>query len=99
MGMWAGLTAWAVVRPQPAEKTPWSAPRALTAIGLVLALSGCAGVAVKHVCLPFKVYSKAENDAAANAVAALPSDSIFIGIIADYKAMRDADRACLGGHL
>ena len=60
-----------------------------------LILAGCASTpAVKSVCLPMKVYSKAEEESMAAAVMALPGGSILAQMITDYGAMRDADRAC-----
>lgn len=63
-------------------------------------LAGCAHqVAVHNVCLAQKTYTQAELNAAADAVSALPSNSVLVGLIADYKQMRDENRACIGGHL
>ena len=73
---------------------------AVVIVGTVLLLSGCATtnppvVAVKTMCLPLKAYTPEEQKAAAQALAALPPDSPILGMIEDYKAMRDSDRACL----
>jgi hypothetical protein len=70
------------------------------AILALLVLSGCAAinppvVAVKTMCLPLKAYTPEEQKAAAQAISALPPDSPIVGMVEDYKAMRDSDRACL----
>lgn len=51
-------------------------------------------VTVKTVCLPLKAYSLTEQQAIAAELSALPPGSHLAGFVADYAAMRDADRAC-----
>lgn len=70
-------------------------PRLLLA-ALGLALAACAHApAVQTICLPLKPYTAAEQLALAGALASLPETSPLVGAMADYGAMRAADRACL----
>ena len=50
---------------------------------------------VKLVCLDLKEYSKADQQKAAQELAALPDGSILAQMIQDYGDMRDRDRVCL----
>jgi uncharacterized lipoprotein YmbA len=72
--------------------------RTCLVLALALILAGCATPgAVVVTCLPLRAYTPAEQDALADALAAVPSNSPLVGAMADYLAMRDADRACLAG--
>lgn len=71
---------------------------AILAAGALLAACQTT-VAVKNTCLPQKAYTQQELDAAAAALEALPANSPLVGLVADFKAMRDANRACIGHHL
>jgi hypothetical protein len=71
--------------------------RTLILIGAAM-LAGCATTpAVRSQCLPLKTYTPAQEKALADALAALPADSPLAGAMADYGALRAADRACLKG--
>ena len=75
--------------------------RIMALAGCAVCLSACASmtapptVAVQTVCLPQKSYTPAQELAMASAVAALPADSLIVTMIADYGAMRAANRACV----
>jgi hypothetical protein len=61
-----------------------------------LALAACAHIpTAKQVCLPMRAYTAAQQMALADALASLPATSPISGVVGDYIAMRDADRACL----
>lgn len=64
--------------------------------GLCLMLAACAGslVTATPVCLPLKPYTAAEQAAQGASLAKLPADDPLVGLVLDYGAMRDADRAC-----
>ncbi len=67
----------------------------LAAAGLCLSLGMCATVPTQ-ACLPLKPYSGQEMQRLAAEIEALPPTSTQLpAIVADYEAMRDADRACL----
>lgn len=66
----------------------------------LLTLTACATtappvIAVKRVCLPQIAYSPAQEKAAAAALAALPPDSPLVALVADYGAVRAANRSCI----
>jgi hypothetical protein len=72
--------------------------RALLITASVLLLAGCAAMpaaAPVAQCPPVKVYSQAEQDALATAVAALPPENPLIGAMLDYGRLRAAARACM----
>lgn len=70
---------------------------ALAACLALFCLSGCATAPspVKTLCLPLKPYTATEQQAMADALDALPPGSPLSAAMADYAAMRAADRACL----
>ena len=55
---------------------------------------GAPAVTVTVSCPPLKTYALADERALGAAVAALPPGSPLIGAMADYGALRAADRAC-----
>jgi len=72
---------------------------------LVFVLAGCAtsmpdagapapGQAVGQACVSNKVWSAAEQDALAAALASVPAGSIIWTMEFDWQAMRDANAAC-----
>ena len=46
------------------------------------------------LCPPLAVYSPAEQEAAADALAALPSEHILARMMVNYGALREALRSC-----
>ena len=72
--------------------------RQVLLLTLCLALAACGTTGAVHSqCLPLKAYSSAEQKALAVELRALAAGSTLAEIVRDYEAMRDADRACLGG--
>jgi hypothetical protein len=75
--------------------------RALILIAVALAACHTTDVAVAKRCVPLKPYTPAEQAAVADQLDKLAqADPAFVGspvagMITDYKAMRDADRACI----
>jgi hypothetical protein len=81
--------------------------RAAFALILLGACTSCASVPVPTVptaaatptvtvqCLPLKSYTLAEEQSVAAELQTLPQGDPIAGFIADYGAMRSADRACL----
>lgn len=66
----------------------------------LLLLVGCAtnpaAPPLIHVqCLPLKAYTQAEQAAVADDLEKLAPGSRLASFLADYAAMRDADRACM----
>lgn len=61
---------------------------------LALLAWGCATPAIRSQCLPMKDYSAAQQQALAAALAAVAPDSPLVGAMADYGALRAANRAC-----
>lgn len=79
------------------------ASSSLAAMALAVALGGCSTATpssqptVQTICLPMPAYSLADQQLFAREAAALDpvKDDQVIRFLGDYKAMRDADRACL----
>jgi len=60
-----------------------------------LLVSACASLgATKTVCIPMRAYTPAQQTALALQLAAIPDGSAIALAMADYEAMRVADRAC-----
>lgn len=73
----------------------------LTCSLFAIFLTGCATTPpptppATTVCLPLKAYSATQELALSVEVAALAPSSALVQAMADYGAMRAADRACLG---
>lgn len=76
---------------------PSPAMRVVLVVTLAFAVArGCATApAIHQQCLPMKTYTAAEEHALAGAVRALQADSPLVGAMADYGALRAANRACI----
>ena len=69
-----------------------------------LACTGCAGtlamappvVPIQQACLPMKDYTLPFMKAAGIELSKLPAGDPLVVLVTDYKAMRDANRACKG---
>ena len=69
------------------------------ALAGAVCLSACAPLASDSpaqglLCPPLAVYSPAEQEAAADALAALPSEHILARMMINYGALREALRSC-----
>lgn len=61
-------------------------------LGSILLLTACGNTVSS--CPPVVEYSNAQQDTAADEVAALPANDILGVLIGDYMVMRDQARAC-----
>lgn len=73
--------------------------RLVLILGVASILAGCAHdlARLEVICLPMKDYPAATQSAAASELEALPAGSVVAEFVADYGAMRAANRACLSG--
>ncbi len=69
----------------------------LAALWLTSTAGSCATTSAgPAVCLPLKPYTAAQQAQIAADLAALPPAATALpGLVEDYEAMRDADRACM----
>lgn len=73
----------------------WKLAIAAAAVAALAEVAACKTVpAVTTTCLPLKPYTAADQQQLAAEVASLPPGSALARAMADYAAMRDADRAC-----
>jgi hypothetical protein len=74
----------------------------LAAVLVAAALAGCVSTpkpqAVRTQCLPLKAYTPEFQAELAAALAPLPEGSALARAMADFGAMRAADRACLAAN-
>ena len=73
---------------------------AIVLLAFIIGMTGCSTPApfVTVTCLPMRDYTADQEKALAEAVASLPPASPLVGFVADYGAIRAADRACLASH-